>query len=47
MKMVPIIYILYVNEKNDTCWNCLRTGGRRMKESNGGGEFKHIIFDTL
>jgi hypothetical protein len=22
-------------------------GGRRMKESSGGGEFKYEIFDTL
>jgi hypothetical protein len=44
---VQIIYTHVCKCKNDTCWNCPRNQGRRMKESTGGGKFKYYIFDTL
>jgi hypothetical protein len=45
--VVQIMYIHVSKCKYDTCWNCCRNGGGGMKESSGGGEFKHDIFDTL
>jgi hypothetical protein len=37
----------YVNEKTITAEIVPGIRGRGMKASNGGGEFKYDIFDTL
>jgi hypothetical protein len=34
-----------VLDKDVTCWNFPRNGGKGMRENGGGGEFKHNIFD--
>jgi hypothetical protein len=43
VNMVQILYTDVCKWKNDTCWNSSRNGGR-MKENDGGGEFKYIHF---
>jgi hypothetical protein len=36
---------MYVNGKNDTCWNCSKNGRGRNKEGCGGMNLR--IFDIL
>jgi hypothetical protein len=43
------VFLMYTHVykcKNDTCSNCSRNWGRGMKESSGGSECKHDVFDN-
>jgi hypothetical protein len=48
MNMMWTMYThVYKCKNNDSCWNCFRSRGGVMKESNDGSEFKYNIYDTL